>query len=469
MVVNTLSERVYNANLFPLFLKLEGKKCVIVGAGPIGLEKVESLLRCGARIRVIAPQAVERIQQLSAAGEIEWLARCYEPEDVPGCELIIAATNDRVVNRAVFEEASRRAILCNTADDPPLCDFFFASIVQRGALQIAISTAGESPALAQRLRREIDAQLPQDLGPWLEDLGQLRREVLQIMPAGAERKMLLHELAHRELCALAGCPARASVGAKPEAGKVYLVGAGPGDPDLLTLKAARLLAGAGVVLHDDLVPQSILDLAGKDALIISVGKRCGKKKITQAAIHDLMIESAQRGLAVIRLKSGDPMIFGRAAEEIDALRAAGVPFEVVPGVTAASSAAAFLEASLTDRRVSSKLIVLSGHHAVRTEPTPNLWPGELPKDATLAIYMPGQDLEQVVASLVASGLPAATPCVAITDVSRPEAAYASAQLSELATLKTSSAPTLLLVGNALESVRHREATTTAALKAFSHY
>ena len=155
---------------------------------------------------------------------------------------------------------------------------------------------------------------------------------------------------------------------KAEAGKVYLVGAGPGDPDLLTIKAARLLAEAGVVLHDDLVPQSILNLAGKQALIISVGKRCGRKKITQAAIHDLMIVSARNGLAVIRLKSGDPMIFGRAAEEIDALREAGVPFEVVPGVTAASSAAAFLEASLTDRRISSELIVLSGHHAARTLP-----------------------------------------------------------------------------------------------------
>jgi siroheme synthase-like protein len=202
---NTLSEP---ASLFPLFLKLEGKRCLVVGAGFIGLEKVESLLRCGASVRVVAPMAVERVRQLSSEGKIEWLDRCYEPEDAVGCDLIIAATNDRGVNRVVFEEASRRSILCNTADDPPLCDFFFASIVQRGPLQIAISTAGQSPALAQRLRREIDAQLPADLGPWLTDLGQLRREVLQAMPAGAERKALLHELAHREVCAEAACPAR---------------------------------------------------------------------------------------------------------------------------------------------------------------------------------------------------------------------------------------------------------------------
>jgi precorrin-2 dehydrogenase / sirohydrochlorin ferrochelatase len=198
-----------HVSLFPLFLKLEGKRCLVVGAGLIGLEKVESLLRCGASIRVIAPQAVERVQQLSSRGDIEWLARSFAPEDAAGCDLIIAATNDRQVNQAVFAEASRRSILCNTADDPPLCDFFFGSIVQRGDLQIAISTAGQSPALAQRLRREIDAQLPANLGTWLDDLGNLRREILNAMPAGAERKALLHELAQREVCGAPGCPARA--------------------------------------------------------------------------------------------------------------------------------------------------------------------------------------------------------------------------------------------------------------------
>jgi uroporphyrin-III C-methyltransferase/precorrin-2 dehydrogenase/sirohydrochlorin ferrochelatase len=449
---DTLSEREHG--LFPLFLKLEGKSCLVVGAGLIGLEKVETLLRCGAHLRVVAPEAVAKIQELSSAGQIEWLQRPYRPEDVAGCDLVIAATDDREVNRAVFDEATRRSILCNTADDPPLCDFFFASIVRRGDLQIAISTAGQSPALAQRLRREIDAQLPADLGPWLDELGQLRREVLQVMPAGPERKALLHTLAHREVCPAPACPARAVL-SKAEPGKVYLVGAGPGDPDLLTIKAARLLAQAGVVLHDDLVPQSILDLAGKEALVISVGKRCGRKKITQAAIHELMIVSARRGLSVIRLKSGDPMVFGRAAEEMDALREGGIPFEVVPGVTAASSAAAFVEASLTDRRRASRLIVLSGHHAARTAPEPDLWAGSLPTDATLAIYMPGQDLAQVAASLIRSGLPGAMPCVAVTEASRPEAAYTASRLSGLAQMSTSRAPTLLLVGHAFEAVLFR--------------
>jgi uroporphyrin-III C-methyltransferase len=237
-----------------------------------------------------------------------------------------------------------------------------------------------------------------------------------------------------------------------EAGKVYLVGAGPGDPDLLTIRAARLLGQASIVLHDDLVPQAILDLAGKHALVVSVGKRCGKKKITQAAIHDLMITSARKGSAVVRLKAGDPMIFGRAGEEIEALRRAGVPFEVVPGVTAASSAAALLETSLTDRRISSRLIVLSGHHAATEDPQVDLWPGALPEDATLAIYMPGQTLAEVAASLSRSGIPVSTPCVAAVDASRPGASYRATRLTELANLPTSASPTLLLVGRVFEAL-----------------
>jgi uroporphyrin-III C-methyltransferase len=246
---------------------------------------------------------------------------------------------------------------------------------------------------------------------------------------------------------------------KAEPGKVYLVGAGPGDPDLLTMRAVRLLAEADVILHDDLVPPAILNLAGKQALIISVGKRCGRKKITQAAIHDLMIVSAQRQQSVVRLKSGDPMIFGRAGEEIEALRQAEIPFEIVPGVTAASAAAAFLETSLTDRRVSSRFIVLSGHHAAATEHQQDLWPGTLPTDATLAIYMPGQRLAEVGASLSRSGLSASTPCIAVTDASRPEAAHHASRLVDLANLPSSTAPTLLLVGQVFEALLSQSANT----------
>jgi uroporphyrin-III C-methyltransferase len=243
------------------------------------------------------------------------------------------------------------------------------------------------------------------------------------------------------------------------AGKVYLVGAGPGDPELLTVKAVHLLAAADMVLHDDLVPQSILKLSGKQALIMSVGKRCGRKKITQSAIHDLMISAARRGLMVVRLKAGDPMIFGRAGEEMDALRAAEVPFEVVPGVTAASSAAAWLRVSLTDRRFASKLIVISGHHAAG-EPLERL-PANLPQDATLAIYMPGSNLSEITVSLLRSGVADGTPCVAVSDASRPEANYLAFRLGEFEELPSSAGPRLLLVGRALEPVLTSDTQTGA--------
>jgi precorrin-2 dehydrogenase / sirohydrochlorin ferrochelatase len=205
--------------LFPLFLKLDGKRCLVVGAGSVAAEKIESLLVCGARVSVVAPEAIPAVKSLSEAGRIEWLPRRFTPGDLDGKTLVIAATDDREINRAVFEEASRRSILSNAVDDPPLCDFFCASIVQRGDLQIAISTAGKSPALAQRLKREIDAQLAPDLGRWLDDLGELRREVLERMPPGAARKALLHRLAGRELCGAEDCPARVDAHASARAAR----------------------------------------------------------------------------------------------------------------------------------------------------------------------------------------------------------------------------------------------------------
>jgi uroporphyrin-III C-methyltransferase len=237
-----------------------------------------------------------------------------------------------------------------------------------------------------------------------------------------------------------------------EKGKVYLVGAGPGDPELLTLRAAKLLAEAGVVLHDDLVPDAVLRLAGKQALIVSVGKRCGRKKITQAAIHELMISSARQGFAVVRLKSGDPMIFSRAGEEIDAQCAAQVPFEVVPGVTAASSSAALLQVSLTDRRVASKLIFFSGHHAAGEVAEESFTPEIFADDATVALYMPGSDLFGLSARLLRNGVSASLPCVAISDASRPGAHYQACRLDRLAGMSTSEGPRLLLIGRAFESL-----------------
>jgi precorrin-2 dehydrogenase / sirohydrochlorin ferrochelatase len=195
-------------SLFPMFLKLTARPCVVVGAGNIAESKIESLLQAEARVTVIAPEALPRVQGWAEGGEIVWLRRGYQAGDLEGAFLVVAGTATPEVNRAVFAEASERGVLCNAVDDPPFCDFYFPSIVRRGELQIAISTAGESPALAQRLRKEINAALPLDLGEWLMELGRLRREVTAVEPIGEPRKALLHELAQREVCGFDGCPAR---------------------------------------------------------------------------------------------------------------------------------------------------------------------------------------------------------------------------------------------------------------------
>lgn len=195
-------------DLFPIFLKLAARPCIVIGAGHLAESKIESLQAAHAKVTVIAPAATPRITDLAAGGEVTWLQREYADGDLTGNFLVVAATNVPVVNRAVYQEAVEKNIICNAVDDPPFCDFYFPSVVRRGDLQIAISTAGHSPALAQRLRKEINAQLPLDAGEWLTDLGNLRREVLQAEPLNDERKWLLHQLAQRDVCGYDACPSR---------------------------------------------------------------------------------------------------------------------------------------------------------------------------------------------------------------------------------------------------------------------
>ena len=449
--------------LLPIFLKLEGRRCLLVGAGNVALDKIGSLLKTGVRLRVLAPRARQEVRQLATEGRLEWIERPFQPADLDGHDLVIAATDSPEVNTAVYQAALQRGIFCNSVDDIPNCDFFFGSVVSRGDLQIAISTAGESPAVAQRLRREIDAQLPEDLGPWLTRLGELRRKVLEIHPRGEERKALLHQLAQRQVCDSESCPSR-QLGLAPldkgpaaEVGKVWLVGAGPGDPDLLTVKALRLIQSAHVILHDDLVPHAILDL-GRNAQTVNVGKRCGAKNITQDEINDLMVDHARNGRRVVRLKSGDPLIFGRAAEEISALNEAGVAFEVIPGITSAFAAAAAIPCSLTDRNSASSVMFSTGHHAASHNES------ELPQieDATRVVYMPGRDLRTLAAQWLAEGLPADLPCAIVSRAAQPDQEVLQTTLGELSESAPAAAPSILLAGwavrNAITAQKVIEAT-----------
>jgi len=433
--------------LLPLFLKLDGRPGLLVGAGTVALEKIGSLLKTGIRLRVIAPAARDEIRQLAAEGKLEWIERSFDLADLDGNFIVIAATDNPKVNASVYRGAVERNIPCNSVDDIPNCDFFFGSVVGRGDLQIAISTAGESPAFAQLLRREIDEQLPADLGPWLASLGELRRDVLATHPRSEERKLLLHELAHRQICDSPACSAR-QLARTPQNelhGKVFLVGAGPGDPDLLTVKALRLIQSADVILHDDLVPKAILALAAPGAEIVSVGKRCGKKNITQEEIHALMIGHARAERSVVRLKSGDPLIFGRAAEEIAALSAAEIPFEIVPGITAVSAAAAAIGVSLTSRSAASNVIFSTGHHAASHDSA------ALPEreNATRVVYMPGRDLRLLAVEWLQEGLPPEFPCAIVSRAGHPDQQIRCMTLATLGDAEPAPTPSLLIAGWAI--------------------
>jgi uroporphyrin-III C-methyltransferase/precorrin-2 dehydrogenase/sirohydrochlorin ferrochelatase len=439
-------------SLLPIFLKLDGRRCLLVGAGKVALDKIGSLLKSGLQLRVVAPYAQPEVRKLAQDGKLEWAQRAFELSDLDGNFLVVAATDSAEVNAAVYRGAVERGILCNSVDDIPNCDFFFGSVVSRGDLQIAISTAGESPAFAQRLRREIDEQLPEDLGPWLENLGQLRREVLQTHPRGEARRLLLHQLAQRPVCAAVSCPSRQLALApqllnpvenpRASAGHIYLVGAGPGDPDLLTIKALRLIQAADVILHDDLVPQAIIDLAQPAAEILNVGKRCGSRTITQDEINQLMIEYARANRSVVRLKSGDPLIFGRAGEEMTALAQADVPFQIVPGITAAFAAAAAIGCSLTSRNSASNVIFSTGHHAQshNQSPLPEL------EDATRVVYMPGRDLTLLAQEWLQQGLPPDLPCAVVSRASQPGQQLRCTTLAALKDAEPTVAPSLLIAG-----------------------
>ena len=428
--------------LFPLFLKLAGRPCLIVGGGVVAEAKMQGLLRCGAEVRVVASEATPGIREAAIAGRIVWDERPFLPADLAGVFLVVAATNSAELHEEIFRRCQQAGILCNAVDEPERCDFYYPAIVRRGALQLAISTAGHSPFLAQRLRHELEERFGPEYGPWLEEIGQQRRELFQADISPESRRAILKELSSER--AFAEFQARENPASESAPGRVYFVGAGPGDPDLLTRKAWTVLRSADVVLHDALVPPRILSIAPAGAILCNVGKRCGAKSITQEEIHALLIGYASAAKRVVRLQGGDPLIFGRAGEEISAVREAGVDFEVIPGVTAASAAAASAQIALTDRRAASQIIFLSAH---RRE-------GELERDlksvprtgATLVIYMPGSNYERLARALRDAGISGETACLIVSQASGPQESIYRTDLASLTSVPAPPAPALLIVG-----------------------
>lgn len=433
-------------SLFPVFIKLAGRSCLVVGAGKLGEAKIRSLLETGARLRVVAPGATAAVVEWAAERKITWEAREFSTADLDGTFLVIAATASAEVNDLVFREARRRGVLSNVVDDPARCDFYYPAVLRRGDLQIAISTGGQSPALAHRLRRELEDQFGPEYGDWVEHLGEERRRLLGEEMETEQRRRLLHQQAGQE--AYRAFIRELGPAARREnsqwKGKVYLIGAGPGDPELLTRKAWRVLRAADVVLHDDLVSQEILALAPPHAQVFNVGKRCGQKRVSQEEINALMVGYAQSGLTVVRLKGGDPEIFSRLGQEIEALREAEVEFEIVPGITAAFAAAASAAIPLTDRRLASSLVFIPGHVAPGKS-REGAWQHLLP-DSTVVVYMPGSDYQTLAGQLSDAGLSLDTPCLIVSRASRPDEERHLTTLEHLPEAALRAAPSVIIVG-----------------------
>ena len=437
-------------SLFPIFVKLQGRPVVVVGGGNIAAGKIPGLLQAQARVRVIAPQINSQVSAWANTGEIQWSATEFAPADVQDAALVITATSIPAVNAAVFQAAEAAGILCNAVDDIANCHFYYGSIVQRGDLQIAISTNGKSPALAQRLRKELEQQYPAEYAAWLDSLGDAREKLRASSDPREnfeENKAILHRLASPEMFSrFVRSQARESAPTKSghrAPGTVYLVGAGPGDPELLTVKATRLLAAADIVLYDSLVSAEILALISLRAEIVDVGKRAGRKLLTQDEINSLLVSYAESRTTVVRLKGGDPSMFGRAGEELEALRGANIPYEVVPGISAALGAAAATGISLTDRRVASQ--VLFSTFSRSPEHGQLKW-SQLTADTTLVLYMPGSDYSEVAERLQNSGLPTDLPCVIVSRATHAQQQVRWSTVGSLAAEEKLPAPALFIVG-----------------------
>jgi uroporphyrin-III C-methyltransferase/precorrin-2 dehydrogenase/sirohydrochlorin ferrochelatase len=408
------------SQMFPVFLRLTGRRVLVVGAGPVATSKLQGFLDAGALVTVVAPDVTEEIARLAAEGTITLERKEFTSSDLDGAWFVVAAAT-REVNRAVADAAEARALFVNAVDDPPNASAYLGGIVRRDGVTVAISTNGRAPALAGLLREALDAVLPRDLDRWMQASEAIRPEwIANGVPMEERRPLLLRRL--NELYA------ERATAASRKSGFVSLVGAGPGDPELLTQRAVTRLAEADLVLYDALVSPEVLPLATR-AQKLSVGKRACKPSISQDAINRVLVRAAQRGKRVVRLKCGDPFVFGRGGEEALALAAAGVPFEVVPGVSSALAAPALTGIPVTHRGLSSSFVVVSGHSESVYQP---LLDNLAPQSTTVVVLMGLGQRAKIAQRLIARGWSASTPAAVLLSVATPSAETWIGTLDELA-------------------------------------
>ncbi len=442
----------------PLFFDLRGKFCLLVGGGAIATRKARLLAKAGARIHVVAPRVEPELVDIAQASGGEITYEQYQPIHLEGCALVISATDDEAVNQVVARDCHERHLPINVVDNPQLCSVIMPAIVNRNPLLIGISSGGEAPVLARLVRSQLEQSLPGAYGRLAQLASRFRQQVKTVFADG-ERRRRFWEAALGGVIAekvLAGNDEEANALmeqalAQPDErqfGEVYLVGAGPGDPDLLTFKALRLMQRAEVVLYDRLVSEPILEMVRRDAQRIYVGKRRNQHAVKQTEINQMLVDLAKQGKRVLRLKGGDPFIFGRGGEEIDLLADNKIPFQVVPGITAASGCAAYSGIPLTHRDHAHSVRFVTGHMKEGSSGDLN-WPDLVHAEQTLVFYMGLSSIASICANLIAHGKDPATAAALVERGTTPQQ---QVHIADLATLpdyvaqREIHAPTLLIIG-----------------------
>ncbi|MCT8345171.1 siroheme synthase CysG [Photorhabdus kleinii] len=437
----------------PIFVELKGRLVLLVGGGEVAARKATLLLRAGALLQVVAPELCSELQQCYQAGELEWYKEEFQPEYLDGIFLVIAATDDYILNHQVFTEANRRSVLVNVVDDQAHCSFIFPSIIDRSPVLVAISSAGKAPVLARLIREKLEALLPSSLGMMANIAGNWRDRVKQRLTSMRQRRSFWEQAFNGRFAMLvangqiqqAEKQLEQQLEQSDSQGELVLVGAGPGDPGLLTLKGLQVIQQADVVLYDHLVSSDVLDLVRRDADKICVGKRAGNHSVSQEETNRLIVKFAGQGKKVVRLKGGDPFIFGRGGEELQVAASAGIPFQVVPGITAAIGAAAYAGIPLTHREHSQSITFITGH--CREKGNELDWPALARGHQTLVIYMGTVKAALISHQLILHGREKETPVAVIGCGTRLEQQVLTGTLLELEQLaQQAPSPALLVVG-----------------------
>jgi uroporphyrin-III C-methyltransferase/precorrin-2 dehydrogenase/sirohydrochlorin ferrochelatase len=445
----------------PLFHKLQGRRVLVVGGGEVALRKARLLADAGAVLRVVALDVLGELKQLVASDTGELFVREYQAADLVGTVLVIAATDDTELNARISADAQARGIPVNVVDAPALCSVIFPAIVDRSPLIIAVSSGGDAPVLARLVRAKIETWLPATYGQLAGLAGRFRARVKAMLPNVQQRRVFWEEVFQGQIAesVFAGklregeqlLESKLAGSSERDVGEVYLVGAGPGDPDLLTFRALRLMQQADVVLYDRLVAPAIIELCRRDAERIYVGKQRSEHAVPQDQINQRLVDLAKDGKRVLRLKGGDPFIFGRGGEEIEELASHGIPFQVVPGITAASGCAAYSGIPLTHRDYAQSVRFVTGHLKDGTTNLP--WNDLVATGQTLVFYMGLVGLPSICQQLIAHGRSANTPAALIQQGTTQNQRVFTGTLETLPQLVAEhevKAPTLVIVGEVVQ-------------------